>query len=362
MSTPRRSGDALRGVYAAVAETPPKADASVHACCRSGEILPGASCSACKVLRQELGRLQFHVDSELQRAEARTASCALDERAYQEACRIMQIAERDRIDMEERSAVAQKKLELQQQSQRTILLTWEDEVLAWRTLCEDTQSAVSAACKRAGEYEATRGVSDAARDELHAGLHAARAELQELHSVQSAVEAQRLQDARDEAREAQHFQRQHDAIDQQITGLNSTIAALAEGLNFKRSQLLDVERSIDEEREMQARLEKEMAEARAHMLALRAECDDQRHACNQLVRSLGAAERGQRPPSPQPVGIEVLPRGGQSPGQSRTRSSSTLTRKSRRRVAQRCRSPTGPRTRGRARSSPCAGGVVMNAR
>lgn len=281
------------------------------------------------VLRQELGRLQSHVDGDLHLEEERKSSCALDESAYQDACRIKGAAERDTSELEQQCRRAEEKLEVQEQGQRAVLQTWEDELVAWRALCDDAQREVSTACRRAADFRAARSEAEGTRGTMHAGLEAAFAELRHVHSVQSTLEAQRLHDARDESMEAQRLQKQCDAIEKQIAVLRDTHATLTEDLQSKNNEIMEVERLNNEARELQARLENEVAETHAKMLALRVECDDQRHACNHLVRLLSAAEQGQQQQSIRARSIGKPLRKGQPRGQTRTRSSSAVGRRPR---------------------------------
>lgn len=168
---------------------------------------------------------------------------------------------------------------------------WEEEAVAWQALCTDAWAAADTTRGRTAKIEAQREAAERAVGELGRALDATRNEVARLHSVQSGLEAQRLQDTENASAETRWMMVEElEARARESAGIMERTAA-EEELAVHREETVQSEASQWEWRQRRLLLEQEIADARRGAGVLRAECAEARDRCHGAVVRLDDTER-----------------------------------------------------------------------
>mmetsp|Transcript_66092 Transcript_66092/g.119011 ORF Transcript_66092/g.119011 Transcript_66092/m.119011 type:complete len:236 (+) Transcript_66092:129-836(+) len=151
--------------------------------------------------KQELGGVLLGGGDELRELEAASLAEAAAASSCQEAQHIAFDLLQQVDELDRRCQDVEWLLQERKSVHSNARLRWEGEEAAWQTLCADAEEASAAACARRAASEARRAAAELQVRDLRASLQDTENEVARLHSVQSALEAKRLQTA-EGAREA----------------------------------------------------------------------------------------------------------------------------------------------------------------
>lgn len=263
--------------------------ASKHAV--KSSLLTARNCAACRVLAGQVERVSAEIaDLERQTGAARLDAADADAALQAEDCLIAQLGE-ENATMEKQCRAAQAAVDDQEAANENAWARWRDEVAAWRTLHNDAQHVVDTSVAKIDDLEQKRVVFEEALEKLPECIEATCAEVERLHSVQSNIEAQSLQDE-DWARE-------------EVKRLDDAAARASVEAAAAREKRGTAERQLDEQTDEAARQlsrlqeyqtycadsVKEISVARQVITEVRQECIEERRCCSNAVDLLHEAEQ-----------------------------------------------------------------------
>lgn len=254
-------------------------------------LLDANSCAACRVLRSQ-SEIVAAEASDLQQ-QVQDAQCTNKEAEGSLEVLLTRVAvlRSERACLEQRCLTVERALGLQTAAFDEDAARWRDEVRSWQGLCADARTADDDARSRATDFDQQRAQAAQEAAELRCKIEAARHEVSEFYSLQSGLEAQRLQDASRLSQEVQHFVNT-EAMANAAAALTSTEAeAIEEQLAQRQAEAAQEQAELIAEQDHCVALECQLLAVHQSLQFLRSECEEERSHCSQAVSNLHAVEQ-----------------------------------------------------------------------
>eukprot|EP00929_Paragymnodinium_shiwhaense_P073642 TRINITY_DN37600_c0_g2_i1.p1 TRINITY_DN37600_c0_g2~~TRINITY_DN37600_c0_g2_i1.p1 ORF type:complete len:450 (+),score=77.05 TRINITY_DN37600_c0_g2_i1:103-1350(+) len=246
-----------------------------------------ASCIACPVLQEQVSRAQDRLRHALFEAAAAEAE-------RMDAQRSLASVEADRGAVQRRCQAASHELSEKGLAYEDARSCWGDEVTAWTALVSDAKAADEASRRKAAERQVQVDAARATASGLSTPSEAARAEVARLHSLRSALEARRVEEAELRKEDLRGVQRA-EATAQAVTAhRRADVDAIAQELEATHAAIATLEAGVEAARQRSATLQQEVALARHDLETLRSEGAAERKGCKDAVSRLDDIERRQR--------------------------------------------------------------------
>jgi chromosome segregation ATPase len=264
-----------------------------------------APCASCHVLAAQVEKATAEAADLQMQTEA---ACATASRGARDAS--LQASESEVARLVEENAAMEKRCSAARQDFKDLQAVhantwarWQDEVSAWRTLHTDAQLVVDTTQGKIDRLEEQTGDLERTLGELMPSVAAARNEVERLHSIQSSLEAQNLQDTDWAKTEIKRLERASSQAAAEATAVRAERACAEEQLAEQSAEAGRQLFRFGEYQDRCATLEQEASAARAVIEKIRQECIEERKCCSaavDLLHKTNSASRTDRACSPMP--------------------------------------------------------------
>lgn len=253
-------------------------------------------CPSCHVLARQLDKMLVEGRELEQQAQAAREEASRTKLPLRDLEDKIDRAKREIVKMEEKHNVIRRDRDNLEAAQENGWRRWRDEVQAWQALHNDVQSATDTLRPETDKLAMKQTQLQKELGNLLQSVAAARVEVTHLHTVQSNVEAQALQDGDMGSRELQRLEAERSkavalaaASWQEHSMTEEELSRVSHEADHQLERLLAYQDSY-------AGLEQEACEARRTIGEIRQSCIEERRACISTVELLEQTEAQQNIP------------------------------------------------------------------